>query len=132
MASLKPEQLKEIRSGLAERRRALLKEVRSALAETGAQDYEDIIGREPVEAGDASVSDELADLNLTMLDRHVAELRDIETVEARIRDGDYGTCIDCGRDIPFERLLAQPTAVRCVPCQENYEKTHATASTPSL
>ena len=74
----------------------------------------------------------LADLNLTMLDRHVSALREIEQAEARIRDGSYGECVDCGGEIGFERLLVQPTAVRCVIDQDQYEKTHASQATPTL
>jgi len=132
MAPLSSDQLERIRSALRERRRALLEEVREALDNTENQRYVDIIGRAPAEAGDASVSDELADLNLTMLDRHVAELRAIEQAEQRIEDGSYGECIDCGGEIGFDRLLAQPTAVRCVLDQGVYEKTHVSQATPTL
>jgi len=126
------DQLDQIRARLAERRRKLLDDVRETLENTENQEYVEIIGRAPTDSGDASVSDELADLNLTMLDRHVAELRDIEGAEARMREGTYGDCEDCGGEIGFERLLAQPTAIRCVLCQDQYEKTHATQSTPTL
>ncbi len=129
---LPADQLDQIRARLAERRRTLLDDVRETLENTENQEYVEIIGRAPTDSGDASVSDELADLNLTMLDRHVAELRDIEGAEARMRDGTYGDCEDCGGEIGFERLLAQPTAIRCVLCQDQYEKTHATQSTPTL
>ena len=46
--------------------------------------------------------------------------------------GSYGTCIDCEADIPFERLVAFPTATRCVQCAERREKTYAGGATPSL
>src|SRR5581483_4318274 len=113
MPPLSPDQLERIRGELNKRRRALLEEVREALENTENQRYVDIIGRNPADAGDASVSDELADLNLTMLERHVAELRSSEEAERRMQDGSYGVCIECGGEIGFERLLAQPTAVRC-------------------
>jgi len=132
MPVLAEDQLQRIRGVLEERRRALLEEVRDALANTENQRYVDIIGRNPADAGDASVSDELADLNLTMLDRHVSELRAIEQAEQRMRDETYGECIVCGGEIGFERLLAQPTAVRCVLDQDQYEKTHATQPTPTM
>ena len=130
--ALPAKQLDEIRARLADRRHALLEDVRESLENTENQQYVEIIGRAPSDAGDASVSDELADLNLTMLDRHVAELREVEAAEARMRDASYGQCVDCGGEIGFERLLAQPTAIRCVRCQDQYEKTHATQSTPTL
>lgn len=132
MPPLSSDQMDRIRASLDERRRALLADVRETLENTENQQYVEIIGRAPVDAGDASVSDELADLNLTMLDRHVSELRAIEATEARMAGGTYGECDECGGEIGYERLLAQPTAVRCVLCQEQYEKTHATQATPSL
>lgn len=132
MAETSSEQIAKIRSVLNARRRALLDEVRESLENTENQQYVEIVGRAPTEAGDASVSDELADLNLSMLDRHIAELREIDAAEQRLRDGTYGDCTECGGEIGIERLLAQPTAARCVRCQERYEKTHATQSTPTL
>jgi DnaK suppressor protein len=29
-------------------------------------------------------------------------------------DGTYGTCVDCGEEIPVARLMAAPTARRCL------------------
>ena len=51
----------------------------------------------------------------------------IEAARARMADGSYGVCMQCGGDIPFERLQAQPTALRCIACQSEYEKTHPPA-----
>ncbi|HZP12343.1 MAG TPA: TraR/DksA C4-type zinc finger protein [Nevskiaceae bacterium] len=42
-----------------------------------------------------------------------------------IREGEYGHCTDCGADIPFERLRAQPTALRCARCEALFEKNFA-------
>jgi DnaK suppressor protein len=30
-----------------------------------------------------------------------------------MRNDSYGICIDCGREIPFERLRAVPWTLRC-------------------
>ena len=72
---------------------------------------------------EASVADMLVDLNLTTIEMHVKELREVEDALARIRDGDYGTCIDCGGPIGVARLKAYPTAVRCIRCQDRWEAT---------
>lgn len=48
----------------------------------------------------------------------VAELADIDAALARVADGSYGVCVDCGRAIPVARLRARPTATRCVACAE--------------
>lgn len=44
------------------------------------------------------------------------ELAEIEAAIARRGEGDDGRCVDCGRIIPPARLLARPTATRCVEC----------------
>lgn len=44
------------------------------------------------------------------------ELSDIQRARERLRAGDYGVCVDCGRAIPGARLEVRPTAQRCVGC----------------
>ena len=121
-----------INAALDKRQRELLDDVNRSLENTDNQKYIEIVGRIPADAGDASVGDLIADLNHTMLDRHVNELREIDAARERLRDGTYGQCIDCGGEIGEERLLVNPTAVRCVRCQDAFEKTHAQGATPTL
>lgn len=45
-----------------------------------------------------------------------AEAGQIRVALARIEAGTYGSCANCGEDIPPERLAAQPVATRCVKC----------------
>ena len=54
--------------------------------------------------------------------RDRAELAAIERTLARIRDGSYGVCGECGVVIPVERLRAQPLASRCTGCQSQREE----------
>lgn len=44
-------------------------------------------------------------------------LREIEAAFDRVRDGSYGTCPECGKPIPVERLEILPCARHCVGCQ---------------
>lgn len=125
-------QLIKIKRQLGKRYESLLAEVRDELEETENQRYIELIGRVPADIGDQSVGDALADLNLAIIDRHVQELRDIDAANARIKDRSFGICIDCGNEIGFERLLAYPTAKRCVLCQQQREKTYAHSGTPTL
>jgi RNA polymerase-binding transcription factor DksA len=74
----------------------------------------------------------IVDTNLSEIERDVDELRMIDSALQRISAGSYGNCVDCGRPIPVARLKAEPTAERDVQCQELFEKTHASARTPSL
>ncbi|MCB1384874.1 MAG: TraR/DksA C4-type zinc finger protein [Nitratireductor sp.] len=40
----------------------------------------------------------------------------IEQAERRIREDEYGYCLDCGEAIPDGRLAIDPMAERCVKC----------------
>lgn len=42
------------------------------------------------------------------------ELDKIYAALAAIEDGSYGSCKECGKEIPYERLEAIPTALTCV------------------
>jgi RNA polymerase-binding protein DksA len=110
----------------------LLEEVRAALEHSENQQYVELIGRAPADSADQASGDALADLNLAIIDRHVREIRDIEATRARIADGGFGTCMDCRSDIGYERLLAYPTAKRCLACQRQHEKTYAHEGNPTL
>lgn len=52
----------------------------------------------------------------------IQDMRDIEAARGRIANGTYGVCIECGREIGYERLLAYPTAKRCIGCQRERER----------
>ena len=122
MSGLSKSRLKEIETLLNEREKTLQAEVRAAHEEEAAR---------PSAQG-PQVDDDVAQgeqrfrhgIEHAELQRDQEELRDIDTARERIAAGSYGQCIDCGTDIAFERLKAQPTATRCVACQTLYEKTH--------
>lgn len=50
---------------------------------------------------------------LAAAEQHLA---DLDHALARIRDGSYEQCADCGSSIPDERLRARPAARTCVAC----------------
>ena len=50
-----------------------------------------------------------------------ADVRDILAARLRMNAGTYGTCVDCGEAIGYQRLLAYPTAKRCIACQREHE-----------
>jgi len=43
----------------------------------------------------------------------------------RVRQGDYGTCEECGEAIAPARLLALPEVTTCVRCQDRREREEA-------
>ncbi len=40
----------------------------------------------------------------------------IDAALRRLDEGDYGTCSECGEDIPARRLAIDPTIARCIDC----------------
>jgi len=129
--ALTEQQSNELAQALDTRRAALLEEIRTELERSGEQHYIDLADR-VADSGEASVADLLVDLEAAMTDRDMRELRDIDAAQQRMRDGSYGECRDCGGEIDFERLRANPTAVRCIVCQTRHEKSFAHGRTPTL
>jgi DnaK suppressor protein len=132
MTALTPSQRDQLVQKLNSDYQALLRKVRSELENSGEQHRIDILNSEPGDSGDESLATALADFNMATLDRHVQGLRDIEAALQRVKKGEYGVCIDCGDDIPFNRLQAYPTAKRCIVCQEQREKQYAQEGHPKM
>ena len=81
--------------------------------------------------GDWAQADASRDLSVVLEERELQELNQIGAALARISDGDYGACTDCGADIPDARLQANPVAERCIACQTQAEHAHGKARTHS-
>lgn len=123
--ALSRRQIAELNAAIEERRRALLEELRGEVARSRDEQFSDLAGTTH-DSGEESVAHLIADLDHAEVSRDVGELRALEAARRRIADGAYGVCIDCGADIPLERLRAQPHASRCLACQQRHEKTYRT------
>ncbi len=132
MAALTHAQLEQLARKLNADYQTLRRKVREELENAGDHHRIDLLNEEPGDSGDESLANALADFNLTILDRHIDEIRDIEAALQRVKHGEYGVCIDCGDDIAFTRLQAYPTAKRCIVCQEQREKHYAQEGHPKL
>ena len=49
-------------------------------------------------------------------------LRAIESALGRIRNGTYGKCLSCGKEIDEKRLGSVPWALHCIQCEEEFER----------
>lgn len=58
---------------------------------------------------------------LRMRDRERKLLTKIGEAFARIEDGSYGQCEECGGDIGIERLKARPVTTLCIACKSAQE-----------
>lgn len=132
MAALHQSQLDQLVEKLKTDYQTLLREVREELENSGDQHRIDLLNSEPGDSGDESMANALADFNVSILDRQVQGLRDIEAAFLRIENEEYAVCIDCGGEIGFDRLMAYPTAKRCIVCQERREKQYAQEGHPKM
>ena len=131
MADLTEKQTAKLKQRLLERQRVLTEEVSVQRAQTAEDGNEEASGG-PGDAGDESVMRMQTDLHLQEAGRDLEELRDIDAALQRIEAGSYEHCDACGDEIGYARLDAQPTALRCVRCQAQHEKTYAHKPTPTL
>lgn len=59
---------------------------------------------------------------LAVMDRRHDVHATVEEALRRLATGEYGVCADCGHRIAVARLRAMPFAVRCLACQERFER----------
>lgn len=123
----------ELRQGLEHRRQELTQVVREHLL---SGDYlgsvQTNIDDGAKDEGDASVIDVAEDMTLERSVSEALELAEVQRALERMDRGEYGICIDCGEEIPVERLKVLPTATRDVACQERYEALNESNNPPTL
>lgn len=101
--------VRRIREQLQRRRRDLVSAHEATRAElTSLKESE----RDPEYEEGAQA--ELADYTLSQLvENQRRELMLIDAAFQRMDQGHFGECVDCGAEIPIERLEAVPFAIRC-------------------
>lgn len=107
----------QLRHQQLDRQLAVHQEGRSRVehaADVTGQDADDA----PQRASDREVDFALSDLD-------ARELRAVSRALQRLHDGHYGDCVDCGVEIPFDRLRIEPHAERCVSCETLHERSGA-------
>lgn len=128
---LTPEQLAKLRTMIDDRYEALSAEIHQDAARSRDETHGELAG--PVtDSGDKATADLISDLDSAELDRDLGELRRLEAAQEKLAGGSYGTCMDCGDEIDFERLLVQPAALRCLDCQRVHERTYTHPPEPKL
>ena len=112
--------LDAVREGLERERDQQL----AALDEWGAAPYDESVSGAVVhEPGFADTAQETEALGeaLAHIDAARTRLRQIDEALERLAEGKYGICVDCGNEIPAERLEARPHSIRCRDCAERAE-----------
>ncbi len=118
-------QREQLRRELVDRLTVIYQGVRADLS---AYTIDAAIDTDPKDQAEESAVDELRTLDSDLGERNRQLAHSIEDALRRMRGDDYGICIDCGREIPFERLRVVPWTLRCADDEERVERgsTHAT------
>ena len=61
------------------------------------------------------------EVDMALSDLETQQVGAVSQALLRLQEGRYGACADCGAQIPFDRLQAEPWALRCVACEAQRE-----------
>jgi DnaK suppressor protein len=121
MPPLNARQRQQLRNELETQRAQLLRSIEDEPRGLGLDPHAPR-DREVEDAGDASVADLLDHLDAERAQRHTAALEAVGRALDALDSDRFGHCVSCGVEISFDRLVAQPTATRCAPCQTRHEQ----------
>ena len=97
-----------------ERTRAALRRSGSGMRDTELSNFDNHPGDQGSELHDEEL-DETTEMFLEEEERRIAAAR------RALAAGTYGTCTECGAEIPAARLEARPEATLCIDCQRHYD-----------
>jgi len=111
----------EVKRALADRAQELEEKIRETLPKPADETTLERTGMAQDEVDEATTGAE-EHFNHTMHNHYLEEMRLIDAARSRAAEGLIDCCIDCGGEIGYPRLHAQPFALRCVDCQERHER----------
>ena len=83
---------------------------------------EEMMGGADNHLGDAAAGTLDREIDYTLEEHSEQVLAQIDAALSRIESGTFGTCTNCGKPIPEERLEARPWANLCIDCQRLAER----------
>jgi RNA polymerase-binding protein DksA len=83
---------------------------------------EEVISAADNHLGDSAAGTLDREIDYTLEEHSEQVLGQIDAALVRIEDGTYGTCTNCGKPIPEDRLEARPWASLCIDCQRAAER----------
>jgi DnaK suppressor protein len=111
----------ELKQMLTDRRREIQAEVQGKMR--GVREEGTWGGKlnEVLDAVESAEADIQEDLEFALVQMKSETLNKITDALARLEQGTYGNCYECGEEIAEKRLRALPFAVRCKECEEARE-----------
>ena len=116
--------MKGIRERLEEELKGAVSRLRRMDGAVALEDVPGVIGdnspfADEVDEIQANEGREIGFATRTLLVERVHKLR---TALDHLKEGDYGTCVECGETIAPARLRAVPEVETCVRCQDRIER----------
>jgi DnaK suppressor protein len=111
----------DLRKILEGRRSEILSEVQGRIRGVRAEGSQNKLN-EVFDAGESSDADIQEDIEFALIQMKAETLTKINEALARLEEGHYGNCFECGEEIAEVRLRALPFAVRCKDCEEAREQ----------
>ena len=116
--------MKGVQERLEEELQGAVNRLRRIDGAVALEDFPGVIGdnspfADEVDEIQANEGREIGFATRTLLVERVHKLRNALD---HLREGDYGTCIECGEPIAAARLRAMPEVETCVRCQDRIER----------
>lgn len=125
MTTLSTEQVAHLTTMMDERFAQELDEIRAVATRSRDERAQEALTGTLADRADQVLSEIATAADYAIVRQDIEDVRDIVAARRRLASGHYGVCVDCGEAIAYERLLAYPTAKRCIACQREYERRHA-------
>jgi DnaK suppressor protein len=120
-ATMAPARYNELKRMLDERRSELQAAVKGKMRDVRAEAVWGGKQNEVLDAVESSEADIQEDIEFALIQMKSETLNKVTDALARLKQGDYGNCFECGEEIAEKRLRALPFAVRCKDCEEARE-----------
>ncbi|MDH3209081.1 MAG: TraR/DksA C4-type zinc finger protein [Burkholderiaceae bacterium] len=127
---LTSEQLAQVETALVQRQRELERQISQHLEGDSRPEHARNVLLQ--DGDDAPARDADREVDLARSDHDINELGSVNAALKRLPTPQYGLCSNCGSDIPVDRLLSNPQALRCVTCQSAHEAKRGPAHHPTL
>ena len=100
----------ELKQLLLTRRKELQRQMTQNLDNLAPSDSGDSVSQDD----DARLKNQTREVDGALTAMDADELARIDRALEAMDDGEYGVCVVCGKDIPFERLKVEPMTQHCI------------------
>jgi len=107
LTALQRDELKQL---LLTRRKELQRQMTQNLDNLAPSDSGDSVSQDD----DARLKNQTREVDGALTAMDADELARIDRALEAMDDGEYGVCVVCGKDIPFERLKVEPMTQHCI------------------